>query len=404
MPAAAAIVLLPRQGKLMRFVQSADPILLNRRMILQNDFKRQWASVEKPVLDAVRRVGESGWYILGQEVEAFEAALAKFWGVSHAVGTGNGLDALEIGLRCLNLQPGEKVLTTPLSAFATTLAIVRAGGVPVFVDVDDSGCIDLRQCREVLAKDDSIRFLVPVHLYGLALPMPELARLREDFGLQIVEDCAQSIGASFAGIGTGLAGQMAATSFYPTKNLGALGDAGALLTNDEAFAEKARSLRNYGQSAHYVHSTLGLNSRLDELHAAVLREAFLPNLKKWTETRRRTAGEYLREIKHPSIQLLSPDPAMAPVWHLFPILAAEGSRDQLRRYLESCGIVASVHYPRIVSEQTALKNGSWQNAMEPVNARRFARCELSLPIHPFLTEPEVDAVIAACNAWKIDQP
>lgn len=373
-------------------------------MILQNDFKRQWGFVEKPVLEAVLRVGAGGWYILGREVEAFEEALAKFWGVSHAVGTGNGLDALEIGLRCLNLQPGDKVLTTPLSAFATTLAIIRAGGLPVFVDVDDSGCIDLAQSREVLAKDDSIRFFVPVHLYGLALSMPELARLKADFGLQIVEDCAQSIGAAFGGTGTGMVGQMAATSFFPTKNLGALGDAGALLTNDSALAERAKSLRNYGQSAHYVHSALGLNSRLDELHAAVLREAFLPHLEAWTNARRRTADKYLKKIRHPSIQLLSPDAAMTPVWHLFPVLATEGSRDQLRNHLESCGIMSGIHYPRIISEQTALAEGSWRNAVEPVNARRFAQSELSLPIHPFLTETEVDAVIAACNEWKIDHP
>ena len=370
-------------------------------MILQNDFKRQWEFVEGPALDAVRRVGESGWYILGREVEAFETALAEFWGVSHAIGVGNGLDALEIGLRCLDLQPGEKVLTTPLSAFATTLAIMRAGGVPLFVDVDDSGCIDLRHCREVLDQDRSIRFLVPVHLYGFALPMQELARLKSDFGLQIVEDCAQCIGASFGKTAAGTVGQMAATSFYPTKNLGAMGDAGALLTNDAALAEKARSLRNYGQSAHYLHSTPGLNSRLDELHAAVLREAFLPNLEQWTKTRKRTAEKYLKQIRHPSIQLPAPDPAMDPVWHLFPVLAADDSRDQLRGYLDSCGIMTGVHYPRLICEQPALRNSSWEKAVEPVKARRFAQCELSLPIHPFLTEPEVDAVIAACNDWKI---
>src|SRR5882724_11169339 len=191
-------------------------------MILQNDFKRQWEQVEERVLDAVRRVGASGWFILGNEVDAFEKALAELWGVSHAVGTGNGLDALEIALRCLGLQPGEKVLTTPLSAFATTLAILRAGGGPVLVDVDDFGRIDLDQCREVLTKDRSIRFLVPVHLFGFPLPLDELARLRTDFELRIVEDCAQSIGASYGGTRAGTIGQIAATSFYPTKNLGAL--------------------------------------------------------------------------------------------------------------------------------------------------------------------------------------
>lgn len=370
-------------------------------MILQNDFKRQWGFVEERVLDAVRRVGASGWYILGKEVEAFEIALAKFWGVSHAVGTGNGLDAIEIGLRCLDLQPGEKVLTTPLSAFATTLAILRAGGMPLFVDVDDFGHIDLEQCRNLLEKNQSIRFMVPVHLYGLSLQMEELTRLKADFQLQIVEDCAQSIGASYAETMTGTAGQFAATSFYPTKNLGAMGDAGALLTNDAALAEKARTLRNYGQTDHYVHSKLGLNSRLDELHAAVMREALLPHLDEWTETRRRTAKKYLDQIRHPSIQLLSPHRDMNPVWHLFPILAGSGMRDQLRSHLEACGIMTAVHYPRLICDQAALKKGSWENAVEPVNARRFASCEVSLPIHPFLTEKEVDTVIAACNAWKV---
>jgi dTDP-4-amino-4,6-dideoxygalactose transaminase len=370
-------------------------------MILQNDFKRQWRFVEESVLGAVRRVGESGWYILGAEVDSFEKALAESWGVSHAVGTGNGLDALEIGLRCFDLQPGEKVLTTPFSAFATTLAILRAGGLPVFVDVDDLGCIDLRQCRQVLEKDASIRFLVPVHLYGLPLQMEELARLKADFRLQIVEDCAQSIGAAYAGTRTGTVGQVAATSFYPTKNLGAMGDAGALLTNDAALAAKARTLRNYGQTEHYIHSQLGLNSRLDELHAAVMHDAILPNLAKWTDARRRIAAKYLDQIRHPSIQLLSPVRDMEPVWHLFPILAGEGLRDQLQTHLEARGIITGIHYPRLICDQAALKKGAWEASVELVNARRFASCELSLPIHPFLTEQEVDTVIAACNAWKV---
>jgi dTDP-4-amino-4,6-dideoxygalactose transaminase len=370
-------------------------------MILQNDFKRQWKFVEERVLGAVRRVGASGRYILGKEVEAFEIMLAEFWGVSHAVGTASGLDAIEIGLRCLDLQPGDKVLTTPLSAFATTLAILRAGGMPLFVDVDDFGGIDLRQCRQLLEKDRSIRFFVPVHLYGIPLQMQELARLKEDFHLQIVEDCAQSIGAAYPGIKTGTVGQVAATSFYPTKNLGAFGDAGALLTKDAVLAEKAKTLRNYGQTEHYVHAALGLNSRLDEVHAAVMHDALLPNVATWTEARRRVARKYLAQITHPSIQLLSPAREMEPSWHLFPVLAGEGLRDQLRGYLESCGIMTGIHYPRLICDQAALGKGSWEAAMEPVNARRFVSCELSLPIHPFLADQEVDTVIAACNAWKV---
>ena len=167
------------------------------------------------------------------------------------------------------------MLTTPLSAFATTLAIVRAGGVPVFVDIDATGGIDLAQCRDLLARDRSIRFLLPVHLYGQALNMEELHRLRRDFELKLLEDCAQAIGAASKASRAGTAGQAAAISFYPTKNLGALGDAGALLTDDPAIAKAAAEMRNYGQSAHYVHSSLGLNSRLDELHAG--RRSRVPN-------------------------------------------------------------------------------------------------------------------------------
>lgn len=370
-------------------------------MVLQNDFVRQWKAIEQPVTAALRRVGSSGWYILGEEVRAFEAALASFWGVRHVVGTGNGMDALEIGLRCLDLQAGDKVLTTPLSAFASTLAIIRAGGVPVFVDVDQFGRIDLLQCGQLLERDSSIHFLLPVHLYGLPLPMRELMRLRDRFALSIVEDCAQSIGASDAGRLTGTVGQIAATSFYPTKNLGALGDGGAVLTNDAAWASRAKALRNYGQSALYVHGEVGMNSRLDELHAAILREALLPSLPVWTESRRSTAQEYLRRIDNPLIRMLRPEATMEPVWHIFPVLVAEQRRDHLRDHLRAAGITTSVHYPQIIPEQTALtKCGRYEIAVDPVQARQFAREELSLPIHPFLSQTEIETVIEACNNWK----
>jgi dTDP-4-amino-4,6-dideoxygalactose transaminase len=368
--------------------------------ILQNDFKRQWAFVEEAVLRAVRRVGASGWYILGNEVAAFEKELAELWGVTHAIGTGNGLDALEIGLRCLGLQPGDKVLTTPLSAFATTLAVVRAGGIPVFADVDETGGIDLAECRELVTRDSSIRFLLPVHLYGRALNMEELQRLQRDFRLQVLEDCAQAIGAISGGIRAGTTGHAAATSFYPTKNLGALGDAGAILTNDAAIARAAMEMRNYGQSAHYQHSRLGLNSRLDELHAAILREAFLPNLAMWTSTRRRIAMKYLAEIRNAGLSLPAGS-ANDSVWHLFPVLVTDGSRDEFQAHLHSKGIATGVHYPRIIPDQSALASaGLVDRSTGLENARRFARTEVSLTVHPFMTDLEVEAVIQACNEWS----
>jgi dTDP-4-amino-4,6-dideoxygalactose transaminase len=370
-----------------------------RAMISQNDFKRQWQVVEDSVMAAVRRLGASGWYILGKEVEAFEQALAEFWGVTHAVGTGNGLDALEIALRCLGLQSGDKVLTTPLSAFATTLAILRAGGVPVFVDVDENGGIDLAQCRQLLEHDRSVRFFVPVHLYGFPLDMEKLRDLQREHDLKMVEDCAQSIGAAADGVITGTVGQASATSFYPTKNLGAFGDAGAILTNDPAIAAAAREMRNYGQSAHYVHSRLGLNSRLDEFHAAIMREALLPRLEEWTTARRRIARHYLDEIRNPALELPKIRPNAEPVWHLFPVLVKDKGRPSFQEHLTSAGVTSGVHYPRIIPQQQALRGFTFETAADLRNAMRFADNEVSLPIHPFLTGEEMSAVIEACNTW-----
>ena len=221
--------------------------------ILMNDFSRQWQEIGADCMSAVERVGRSGWYVLGREVSTFETQLAAFCGVKHAVACANGLDAIEIALRAMGLQQGQKVLTTPLSAFATTLAIHRAGGEPVFVDVDHSGNLDLGEAEKALAADRDIRFMVPVHLFGHAVDLDRLEALRDRFDLQIVEDAAQAIGASFKGRVVGSVGQAATLSFYPTKNLGALGDGGALLTNDPELASRFLNLRDYGQTAKYVH-------------------------------------------------------------------------------------------------------------------------------------------------------
>jgi dTDP-3-amino-3,4,6-trideoxy-alpha-D-glucose transaminase len=311
------------------------------------------------------------------------------------------MDALEIALRCLGAGPDDRVITTPLSAFATTLAIVRTGARPIFVDVDKRGGIDLDQCERLLRRDSSIRFLLPVHLYGISLDLGKLACLRDEFGLLVVEDCAQAVGAADGGRSVGSVGQIAGTSFYPTKNLGALGDGGALLTNDATVAERAKVLRNYGQAELYFHSDLGLNSRLDELHAAILRDAFLPRVKEWTDRRRDIARSYLKSIRNSSIELLPVEADSGAVWHLFPILVAEGLRDELRQHLRSLDILSGIHYPRIIPEQEALsRSGGFEIPEQPVNASHFSRCELSLPIHPFLSDAEVARVIDACNEWR----
>jgi dTDP-3-amino-3,4,6-trideoxy-alpha-D-glucose transaminase len=365
-------------------------------MIAQNDFAQQWRAVEPAVVAAVRRVGASGRYILGREVENFEMALAEHWGMAHAVGVGNGMDALEIGLRCLELRSGEKVLTTPLSAFATTLAILRAGGTPVFIDVDDNGNIDLHQCREVLTRDSSIRVLLPVHLYGNPCDLEKLRALKRDFDLRIVEDCAQAIGAKHGGRVVGSVGQVAGTSFYPTKNLGALGDGGAVLTNDAVLAVRARKLRNYGQSSVYAHDEPGLNSRLDELHAAILSEALLPHLAEWTGRRRQIAARYRAEIKNPGLRRLQIKDDVEPAWHIFPVFTA--SRERLREHLRESGIQSAVHYPRIIPDQETFQLGiAHEIAQDARTARSLAATELSIPIHPFLQDSEIATVIRSLN-------
>ncbi len=365
-----------------------------------NDFKAQWEEIRSKALAAVDRVGRSGWLILGSEVEAFESDLAQYWGLSHAIGCGNGLDAIEISLRCMGLEPGQKVLTTPLSAFATTLAILRAGGVPVFVDTERNGLMDLNAAEAALQKDPGIRFMVPVHLYGHALPLQRLEYLRDRYELRIVEDCAQAIGARSHGRPVGKVGQMSATSFYPTKNLGAMGDGGAILTDDSELAQRARGLRDYGQTAKYVHSELGLNSRLDELHAAILRDALLPVLARGTERRTAIASAYMKGIRNESIQILPVPEGSQSVWHLFPVTVPADRRSSFMAFAKERGIQTGIHYPRLITDQDALIGAGTLHVSGMLEqSKALCASEVSLPIHPYLSAAEVDRVIDCCNAW-----
>lgn len=370
-------------------------------MILMNNFKIQWAELAPDCLASMERVGSSGWYVLGREVRDFEEGLAAMSGASHAVGCGNGLDAIEIALRSLGLQPGGKVLTTPLSAFATTLAIVRAGGVPVYVDVDETGLLDLDLVEEALKADPDIRYLVPVHLFGHPMDLIRLKRIKERYGIALVEDAAQAIGASHGDLPIGSAGDATTLSFYPTKNLGAIGDAGALLTHSDALAARFRSLRDYGQSSKYVHSDIGMNSRLDELHAAVLRTAMLPRLSQWIERRRGIASLYRNHISHGSVEFVPVNPAARSVWHLFPVLVPSRLRDNFMAHLSGLGVQSGIHYPRLIPDQDAMKGVAGMTFMSMLDrARSFAESEVSLPIHPYLGESEVERVIEAVNSWR----
>jgi dTDP-3-amino-3,4,6-trideoxy-alpha-D-glucose transaminase len=367
--------------------------------VLLNDFRAQWAALGPALREAFARVGASGRLVLGPEVAAFERDLARYVGLPYCVGVGNGMDALEIALRVHGIGAGATVITTPLTAFATTLAIVRAGARPLFVDVDSSGLIDLDAVERVLAQRGGVRAIVPVHLFGHAVDVARLESLRREYGVVVVEDCAQAIGARSAGRVVGSASELSATSFYPTKNLGAMGDGGAIFAKTEALAARAASLRDYGQSARYVHDQLGMNSRLDEVQAALLRTALLPDLDAATERRRAIAARYQAEIRSSAIELVPQPEHSESVWHLFPVLV-RGDRERFRAHLMSRGVQSAVHYPTLTCDQRALSGLDFVCDSALSVARDFAQREVSLPIHRYLTDAHVTRVIEACNSFE----
>ena len=369
-------------------------------MIVLNDFQRQWEAIGADVLKTTEEVGASGWYILGKEVRDFEASLAGYWPASHAIGVASGLDALEISLRVLGCKAGDRVVTSPISAFATVMAILRIGAVPVLIDCDEYGLIDLDACRNYFREQSDVRYFVPVHLYGHALDSSALKSLRDEFGLQVVEDCAQSIGARFRGSPTGKVGQVAATSLYPTKNLGALGDGGALFTDLLEASDHARVLRDYGQTKKYCHAVLGYNSRLDELQAAYLNRVFLPRLDGWIDRRRQVARRYSEEINNPQVRCNGAPAGSDSSWHLYPILIEAALKPSFMDYMRQQGIQTGEHYPLALIEQEALAGSNVGSESGCPKAVSFCRSEVSLPIHPFLTDDEITAVVRACNSWR----
>lgn len=364
------------------------------------DARKQWAEIGPDALKAADRVGRAGQWVLGQEVERFEAALSEITSLPHVVACASGLDALEMALRCAGLSSGDRVLTTPLSAFATTLAIVKAGGVPVFIDVDSCGLLDLDLAREILKSDPGIRYLLPVHLYGFPLDASKLRRLASDFGVTIVEDCAQALGAAFQSTPAGSSGKAMALSFYPTKNLGALGDGGALATSDATLAAQARRMRDYGQSAKYVHAAFGMNSRFDELQAGIMNGATLPRLDAWVKRRLAVDASYRSRIKNSAVKpLTGPDP-VGSSRHIFPVLV-KGGRDLFRRHLERAGVQTAEHYPRVIPQQPyLLEKGGFEAKTSLRYAEQISAAEVSLPLHPWLGDEDVTRVIDAVNSWR----
>lgn len=363
--------------------------------ILINDFSRMPGSVRQELLDAAAGVLQSGWFILGQNVAAFEREWADYCGTRHCVGVANGMDALEIGLRCAGIGPGDEVITTPLTAFATVLAILRAGAEPVLADIDPStGLLDPDSAARCIGP--RTRAILLVHLYGQVRQMERWRELCSARGLILLEDAAQAHGARAGSVAAGGFGRWAGYSFYPTKNLGAIGDAGAICTNDDAVALQAAQLRNYGQSDRYHHPVAGLNSRLDELQAAILRRlvAHLPEL---TRRRQEIAALYRAEVHNPAITLLAPPEEEAShVYHLFVVRSA--LRDALAFHLRQAGIQSLIHYP-IGAHHQPPTAGLRRDPAGLAAADTFSATCLSIPCHPYLSDAEVRKVVEAMNSF-----
>jgi dTDP-4-amino-4,6-dideoxygalactose transaminase len=339
---------------------------------------------------ATKRVLHSGWYILGPELEAFEQAFAAYHGVAHAVGVANGTDAVELALRALGVGAGDEVITVAHTAVATVCAVERTGATPVLVDIDEETyTMDPRAAAAAVT--DRTRAIVPVHLYGHPADMGALMDLAARHGIAVVEDCAQAHGARIGGRLVGTFGHLGAFSFYPTKNLGAYGDGGAVVTGDPALAERVRRLRNYGQTDRYHHVERGQNSRLDEMQAAILRVK-LAHLDEHNALRRRLAGEYSRRLA--GVAVPSCRDGAGPVFHLYVV--RHPRRDDLMSALREEGIGTLIHYPIPVHLQEAYRDLGYAPGALPVT-ERAAEEILSLPLYAGLTPEALEMVVDAVN-------
>lgn len=357
-------------------------------------------TVNAPYAEAIRtamdRVLESGWYLLGRELEQFEAAYAAYCGASHAVGVASGLDALILILRAFDLGPGDEVLVPSNTYIATVLAVTACGAQPVFVEPDpETHLIDPALARAAITPQT--RAIMPVHLYGRLCDMEAICTLAREHNLKVVEDAAQSHGARYphSSTVTGFPARAVAHSFYPSKNLGAMADAGMVTTDDGQLADRIRALRNYGSHRRYYNKYVGHNSRMDEMQAAILRTK-LPMLDTENARRRQAAAYYLEHIQNERITLPQvPEYPESHVWHLFVIRARE--RDRLRQYLEARGIQTQIHYPVPPHRQECYPQF---NKLSLPIAERLAAQVLSLPLSPVLDTAAMQTIVEALNEWK----
>lgn len=335
-------------------------------------------------------------YIMGPRLAKFEKSFAEFSDAKYCIGTGNGLDALEILLRASGIGKGDEVIISAGGFIATPLAIMRVGAIPVFAECDSWGNIDPKHIEAAIT--NNTKAILPTHLYGIPADMDPINDIAKRHNLAVFEDSCQAHGAKYKNRTCGSLSDGAAFSFYPTKNLGAFGDAGCLTTNSKDFADAALKLRSYGASVKYQHDIIGFNSRLDEMQAALL-QCLLPHLPAWNEKRRQLAAMYLEQLSNiEEIVLPVIDSSMVPVWHVFPIMVPADKREAFCNHLADNNVGYNIHYPTAMHLQPCCSHLGYKAGDFP-QAERLADCEVSLPLDPYHTEEEINFVINAVASF-----
>jgi dTDP-4-amino-4,6-dideoxygalactose transaminase len=359
------------------------------------DLKAQHRTIREEVLAEVTRVIDSQKFIMGDDVRALESDIAAYCSARHAIGCASGSDALLLALMALDIGPGDKVITTPYTFFATVGAVRRLGATPVLADIEaDTFNLDIAKVAEALHRHPQTRAIIPVHLFGACVDMDPLCSLAAEKQIAIIEDAAQSIGSEYKNRRAGSIGQIGCFSFFPSKNLGAFGDGGMLTTNDDTLAEKLKALRVHGTKRKYYHDWVGANSRLDALQAAVLRVK-LQHLDSWTERRRKNADLYRRLLGELRVPVAVPVEKPYQSRHIYNQFVIVGERrDELQAYLKDRGIGTEVYYPLPMHLQTCFSDLGYQAGDFPVS-ERLARESLALPIYPELEPEDIEYVAEA---------
>lgn len=363
--------------------------------ILPNNLKRQHDLHAEEYNNKAVEVLNSGWYILGNEVKSFEEEFAKWINVKHCVGLASGLDALQMAFRILDIKEGDEVIVSANAYIACVMGITMNGATPVFVEPDEYDNIDANKIEEKIT--DKTKAILAVHLYGQSCDMTKIMEIAKKHNLKVVEDCAQSHGTTWNGEICGSIGDIGCFSFYPSKGLGAFGDAGALTTNNDEYADMAKTIRNYGSKVRYQNEVVGMNSRLDELQAGLLRVK-LQYIDEFNKERIQIAERYEKEVNNPLIRHLTTRPGSNNTWHQY-VIHVKGHRDALINYLNELEIGSIIHYPIPPHLSNAYKYLGYKEGDFPITESN-AKEILSIPMYNGITKEEQDRVIEALNNFK----